>query len=56
MLGGWAMTVIERENGRYGGNMHGVFSILIGMFAAVIAGCMMFSLYVWPYVPSPYTT
>jgi hypothetical protein len=56
LLGGWAITLIERANGKYGGNMHGVFSIMIGMFAAVIAGCMMLSLYVWPLVPAAYTT
>jgi hypothetical protein len=56
LLGGWAITAIERQNGKYGGNMQGVFSILIGMFAAVIAGCMMLSLYVWPLVPAAYTT
>ncbi len=56
LLGGWAMTIVERENGRYSGNFQGVFSILIGMFAAVISGCMMFSLYVWPNLPSLYHT
>lgn len=56
LLGGWAMTAIERSNGEFAGNMQSVFSMLIGSFAAVIAGCMLLSLYIWPLIPSPYTT
>jgi hypothetical protein len=56
LLGGWAMTAIEQSAGRYAGNMQSVFSMLIGSFAAVIAGCMLLSLYIWPLIPSPYTT
>ena len=44
------------HGGKYGGHFQGVFAILIGMFAAVIAGCMMLSLYVWPHLPALYTT
>lgn len=53
-LGGNALTAIERSGGTRAGNFQGVFAILIGGFAAVIAGCMLVSLYVWPYLPSPY--
>ncbi len=56
LLGGWGMTAIERSNGQSTGSMQAVFAQLIGSFAAVIAGCMLFSLYVWPFVPSLYTT
>jgi hypothetical protein len=56
LLGGWGMTAIERTGGMYSGNLQAVFAQLIGSFAAVIAGCMMLSLYVWPYLPAMYTT
>ncbi len=56
LLGGWGMSAIERSADRYSGNMQAVFAQLIGSFAAVIAGCMMLSFYVWPYLPSLYTT
>jgi len=56
LLGGWGMTAIERTGGIYSGNFQAVFAQLIGSFAAVIAGCMMLSLYVWPYLPALYTT
>ncbi len=54
-LGGNALTLIEKRRTEVGGNFQAVFSIMIGGFAAVIAGCMILSLYVWPLVPSPYT-
>jgi len=56
LLGGWGMTAIERSADRYSGNLQAVFSQLIGSFAAVIAGCMMLSFYVWPLMPALYTT
>jgi len=56
LLGGWGMTAIERAGDLYSGNLQAVFAQLIGSFAAVIAGCMMLSLYVWPYLPALYTT
>lgn len=56
LLGGWGMTAIERSATRYGGSLQAVFAQLIGSFAAVIAGCMMLSYYVWPLLPSLYTT
>lgn len=56
LTGGLAMKVIEQSGGRYAGNFQSVFSMLMGGFAAVIAGCMCVSLYVWPHLPSLYTT
>jgi hypothetical protein len=55
IVGGSAMSAIERSAGRTSGNFPAVFSIMIGGFAAVISGCMMLSLYVWPVMPSLYT-
>ena len=54
-VGATAMRVIEQSRGQYGGNFQAVFSIMIGGFASVIAGCMIFSMFVWPYMPSIYT-
>jgi hypothetical protein len=55
ILGGTAMTAIEKSHGRYSGNFQSVFAVMIGGFAAVIAGCMIASVYLWPHVPSLYT-
>lgn len=55
LTGGLAMTRIERAGGHYTGNFHSVMSIMIGGFAAVIGGCMMVSVFVWPNLPSLYT-
>ena len=55
LLGGNALTAIERSGGKTVGNFQGVFSIMIGGFAAVISGCMMLSFYIWPMMPSLYT-
>ena len=56
LTGGAAMNAVERSGGRYVGNTLAVFSMLGGGLAAVVAGCMMVTLYVWPRVPSLYTT
>jgi hypothetical protein len=56
LTGGWAMKVVQQSGGRYAGNTLAVFSMMIGGLAAVVAGCMMVSLYLWPLLPSPYTT
>jgi hypothetical protein len=56
LTGGLAMKVIEQSGGKYAGNFQSVFSMLMGGFAAVIAGCMIFALYVWPLIPPVYTT
>jgi hypothetical protein len=56
LTGGWAMKVIEHSGGKYSGNALAVFSMMIGGLAAVVAGCMMVSLYVWPHLPTLYTT
>jgi len=55
LLGGSAMTVIERSGGTKSGNFQAVFAIMIGGFAAVISGCMLGSVYVSRYLPSIYT-
>ena len=55
LTGGLAMTRIERSGGHYTGNFHSVMSIMIGGFAAVIGGCMMVSVFVWPCLPPLYT-
>jgi hypothetical protein len=56
LTGGWAMKVVEQSAGKHAGNTLAVFSMMIGGLAAVVAGCMMVSLYVWPHLPSLYTT
>ncbi len=56
LLGGSALSAIERRHEKYAGNFQAVFSIMIGGFAAVISGCMIFSIYIWPMVPSLYTS
>lgn len=55
VIGGNAMTAIEKTNGKTSGHFQAVFAIMIGGFAAIISGCMILSLYVWPLIPSPYT-
>jgi hypothetical protein len=55
LIGGTAMSAIERSRGQKSGNFQAVFSIMIGAFAAVISGCMLLSFYVWPMMPSLYT-
>jgi hypothetical protein len=54
-LGASALKAIEQSRGKYAGNFQAVFSIMIGGFASVIAGCMIVSIYAWPHVPSLYT-
>ncbi len=56
LTGGSAMNAVQRSGGRCVGNTLAVFSMLVGGLAAVVAGCMMIALYVWPRVPSLYTT
>jgi hypothetical protein len=56
LMGGSAMSMIERSAATRSGNFQAVFAIMIGGFAAVIAGCMMVSVFVWPHLPSIYTT
>lgn len=55
-MGGCAMTAIERSSERRSGNFQAVFAVMIGGFATVIAGCMLFSVYIWPVVPAAYTS
>ena len=56
LTGGWAMQVVQQPGVRYAGNALAVFAMLVGGLAAVVAGCMMISLYLWPLLPSLYTT
>lgn len=56
ILGGHTMSVIEKSTPRRSGNFQAVFAIMIGGFAAVIGGCMLVSVYLWPHLPSLYTT
>ena len=55
VIGASAMKAIERSGGKYMGNFLSVFAVMIGGFAAIIGGCMMLSVYVWPHLPSVYT-
>ena len=55
LTGGWAMKIVQASGGRYSGNMFAVFAMMAGGLAAVVAGCMMVSLYLWPHLPALYT-
>ena len=54
LLGGNALTAIEQSGGTRSGNFQAIFAIMIGGFAAVIAACMVVSIYLWPPLPSLY--
>lgn len=54
-LGASAMAEIQKSQPKTSGNFQAVFAIMIGGFAAVIAGCMLVSLFLWPNLPSIYT-
>lgn len=56
LLGGEAMKAIEKGSGAHTGSLSAVFAILIGGLAAVVAGCMTAAVFIWPYVPTLYTT
>lgn len=55
LLGSSAMRRTELAGGRYAGSFQAVFAIMIGGFAAVIAACMIMSVWVWPHMLSIYT-
>lgn len=55
LAGGEAMKAVQSSNGARAGNTLAVFGIMIGGLSAVVAGCMILSVYVWPFVPSAYT-
>lgn len=55
LAGGEAMKAVQASEGKYGGNTLAVFAMMVGGLAAVVAGCMILSVYVWPHVPSAYT-
>lgn len=56
LTGGWAMKIVQASDGKYTGNTLAVFAMMAGGLATVVAGCMMISLYLWPLLPSLYTT
>lgn len=55
LAGGEAMKAVQASEGKYGGNTLAVFAMMVGGLAAVVAGCMILSVYVWPHLPSAYT-
>ncbi len=54
-IGASAMKAIEQSRNRCLGNFQSVTAIMMGGFASVIAGCMIVSVFIWPYMPSLYT-
>ena len=53
--GGKAMRRLEPHGDRvYSGTRQCIFAIMIGGLAAVVSGCMIFAIYVWPHVPALY--
>lgn len=56
LLGASAMKAIEKSRDRYLGNFQAVTAIMMGGFSSVIAACMIFSMCLWPRLPSLYTT
>jgi hypothetical protein len=55
LAGGEAMKAVQASDGKYAGNTLAVFAMMVGGLAAVVAGCMILSVYVWPHLPSAYT-
>lgn len=56
LAAGWAMRTIERAAGKYRGDAVCIFAMLLGGFAAVIGGCMILAVYIWPRMPTLYTS
>lgn len=56
LMGGTAMTAVEKSAGKHSGYFQSVFAMLIGGFAAVIGFCMIVSVYIWPHLPALYTS
>lgn len=52
LCGGEAMKAIEKAGDRYTGSLPAVFAIMVGGLAAVVAGCMTFAVFVWPFIPA----
>lgn len=48
LFGGLAMKSIEDAHGKLHGAGHAVFAVMIGLFAAVLAGVNVFSALIWP--------
>ena len=55
LMGGEAIKAVERRGGEAAGSPHAVFAIMIGGLSAVVSGCMILAVYLWPFVPTPYT-
>jgi len=47
-FGGLAFRAIERSKGKLGGDGAAFFSLMVGLFAAVIGSCTTFAAIVWP--------
>ena len=54
--GGAAMRAIDQRPRAFSGSLPAVFAILIGGLSAVVSGCMIAALYLWPFIPAIYTT
>ena len=52
--GGKAMRTIEARGRVHAGSRHSVFAIMIGGLSAVVSGCMILAIYLWPHVPALY--
>ena len=52
LLGGYAFRKIERSEVNLSGDGFAFFSIMIGMFAALIGICTTFARLIWPILPS----
>ncbi|MCZ2343711.1 MAG: hypothetical protein LC104_18235 [Bacteroidales bacterium] len=49
-LGAVGLRAIERAQGRLGGDMPGVFAVMIGGLSAVIGAVQLFAFWIWPCV------
>lgn len=49
-LGTFGLRAIERVHGQLGGDMHGVFAVMIGGLSAVVGAIQLFAFSVWPRV------
>jgi hypothetical protein len=48
LLGGRSFRTIEQSQGKLGGDGFAFFSLMIGLFAAVIGACSTFAALIWP--------
>ena len=49
ILGNLGLRRIEQRHGQLGGDMHGVFAVMIGGLAAVVGAVQLFADQIWPY-------